>query len=171
MTVRTFSGCFCYDEHMNRPTKLFHASPLTDILEFEPRNEYPRYTGEANLVFATRHEELAAMFLSPRNINTEIGIYDNEYIIFINADEATYAEQDQGGAIYSLPVETFETDTDNGMREDEWYSKSPVKPINKTVYKTSIEAMKMFNVKRYFVDDDTFQKIRSDPANALKLIK
>jgi hypothetical protein len=155
---------------MNRPTKLFHASPSTDILEFEPRNEYPRYAGEADLVFATPHEELAAMFLSPRGISTEIGIYDGLYVIFINADEAAYAEQDHGGAIYSLPVETFEMDTDNGMRENEWYSKSPVKPLGKTVYRTSIEAMEKFNVRRYFVNDDTFQRIRENPANALKLV-
>jgi hypothetical protein len=155
---------------MNRPTKLFHASPSTDILEFEPRNEYPRYTGEANLVFATPHEELAAMFLSPRTINTEIGIYDDEYVIFINADEGTYAKHDRGGAIYSLPVETFETDTNSGMKENEWYSKMSVKPIDKTVYRTSIEAMEKFNVKRYFVDDDTFEKIRSNPADALKFV-
>jgi hypothetical protein len=156
---------------MNRPTRLFHASPSTDISELEPRNEYPRYTGESNLVFATPHEELAAMFLSPRTINTEIGIYDDEYVIFINADEATYAEQDQGGAIYSLPIETFETDTTSGMRENEWYSKTPVKPIDKTVYRTSFEAMEKFNVKRYFVDDDTFQKIKSNPPDALKLVE
>jgi hypothetical protein len=156
---------------MNRPVKLFHASPSTEVTEFEPRTEYPRYEGETNAVFATPHQGLAAMFLSPRDIGTEIGIYDDQYVIFINADENTYTQHDQGGAIYSLPVETFETDSANGMKEDEWYSKVPVRPIGKTVYKTSIEAMEEFNVKRYFVDDVTFQKIRSNPADALKLVE
>jgi hypothetical protein len=155
---------------MNRPTKLFHASLSTDVTEFEPRNEYPRYSGEENLVFATPHEELAAMFLSPRGIDTEISVYGDQYVIFINADEDAYRVKDRGGAIYSLPVETFETDTVNGMGENEWYSKIPVRPIDKTVYKTSIEAMKKFKVKRYFVNDDTFQKIRENPTDALKRV-
>lgn len=156
---------------MNRPTKLFHASPSIEIIEFEPRNEYPRYADEANLVFATPYEGLASMFLSPRGIDTEISIYGDQYVIFINADENTYKTQDKGGAIYSLPVETFETDTVNGMRENEWYSKTPVKPISKAVFQTSIEAMQEFGVKWYFVDNDTFQKIKADPANALKLVE
>jgi len=161
---------FCYDGDMNRPAKLFHASPSIDVIEFEPRNEYPRYPGETNLVFATPHEALAAMFLSPRKIGTEIGIYDDQYVIFINTDKQTYSEQDNGGAIYTLPVETFETDTAHSLRNNEWYSKVPVKPQSKTIYKTSIEAMQQFNVKRYFVNDDIFQKIRSNPADALKLV-
>lgn len=156
---------------MDRPSKLFHASPSTNITELEPRNEYPRYTGEANLVFATPHEELAAMFLSPRDINTEIGIYGEQFVIFINTNEAEYAKHDHAGAIYSLPVETFKSDSENGMRNNEWYSQVPVRPIDKTVYETSIEAMDKFGVKRYYVDDDTFQKIKANPADALKLVE
>ena len=156
---------------MNRPTKLFHASPSTEVTEFEPRNEYPRYSGEENLVFATPHEELAAMFLSPRSIDTEISTFGDQYVIFINADENTYRAEDQGGAIYSLPVESFETDTVNGMGENEWYSKAPVRPIDKTVYNTSVEAMEKLKVKRYFVNDYTFQRIRENPADALKLVE
>lgn len=156
---------------MNRPAQLFHASPLTEITEFEPRNEYPRYPNEANLVFATPHKELAAMFLSPRDVDTEMSIYDDEYVVFINTDEQSYLELDKGGAIYSLPVDTFETDSKHGMGENEWYSKVAVRAISKTVYKTSIEAMDEFNVKRYFVNDDTFQKIRANPTDALRLLK
>ncbi len=156
---------------MNRPEKLFHASPSIEITEFEPSNEYPRYTNETKLVFATPYERLAAMFLSPRNVNTEIGIYGDRYVIFINSDEKAYSAQDKGGAIYSLPVETFETDAIHGMGEIEWYCKTPVKPVDKTVYQTSTEAMDKFNVERFFVNDDLFQQIRSNPAHALRLVE
>lgn len=156
---------------MNRPPKLFHASPLTDITEFEPRNEYPRYDGEGALVFATPHPEVAAMFLSPRDIQTEIAVYGDRYVIFINTDEETYRKQDHGGAIYSLPVETFNTDTEHGMGDTEWYSDMPVKPIEKTIYVSSIEAMDEFNVERFYVDTVTFEKIKSDPANALRFVE
>lgn len=156
---------------MNRPAKLFHASPSTDVVEFQPRNEYPRYTGEQKLVFATPHEELAAMFLSPRDIKTEIGVYDNRYVIFINSNEKDYVKYDKGGAIYSLPIDSFETDTIHGMGNTEWYSKVPVKPINKTIYATSLEAMDIFHVDRFFVSDDIFEKIKANPADALTLVE
>jgi len=156
---------------MNRPTKLFHASPLTNLLELKPQNKYPRYADETNLIFATPHQALAAMFLSPRTIDTEIAVYGDRHVIFINSDKESYAQQDKGGAIYLLPVDTFETDNVHGMGEMEWYSRTAVKPTNKTVYQTSIEAMDAFGVTRFYVNDDTFQKIRLDPANALKLVE
>lgn len=156
---------------MNRPSKLFHASPLVDIEEFEPRNEYPRYTGETKLVFATPRRELAAMFLVPRDIETEISIYDDRYVVFINSDKESFLKYDKGGAIYTLLVDSFETDSVHGMGEIEWYSKTPVKPIDKVIYKTSIEAMNKFNVDRFFVDSDTFEKIRANPGDALKLVE
>ena len=156
---------------MNRPEKLYHASPSTDVLKFEPRNEYPRYTGEAKLIFATPYEELAAMFLVPRDIETEISIYGDRYVVFINSNEESYVERDKGGAIYTLPSESFETDSVHGMGEIEWYSKVPVTPISKVVYRTSIEAMDRFNVDRFFVDNDTIEKIRANPGDALKLVE
>lgn len=155
---------------MQKPAHLFHASTNTEITVLEPRNEYPRYSGETPLVFATPHKALAAMFLCPSNIGVEIGVYDARYVIFINSTRAEYERVDLGGAIYSLPVDTFETDTVHGMGELEWYSTSPVSPLEKTVYKTSIEAMEKFNVEYCFVDDPTFQKIKHDPGRALQLV-
>ncbi len=138
---------------------------------FEPRNEYPRYTGETKLVFATPHQELAAMFLVPRDIETEICIYGNRYVVIINSDEESYVKQDKGGAIYSLPTDSFETDSVHGMGEIEWYSKIPVKPMSKVIYRTLIQAMDKFNVERFFVDHDTIEKIRASPSDALRLVR
>lgn len=156
---------------MEKPKKLYHASPDINVEEFEPRNNSPRYNGETNLVFATPHEALAAMFLAPRDISIEIGIYGHKYVIFIEADEPTFIRKDKGGAIYTLPSQSFKTDTVHGMKEIEWYSEIPVNPLSKIVYKTSIEAMDKFGVKRYFVDSQTMKKIRKDPGDALNLVK
>jgi hypothetical protein len=156
---------------MSQPDILYHASPSTDVTILEPRSEYPRYPGEANLVFATPLKELAAMFLVPRDIETEIGIYGDRYVVFINSSAELYAEQDKGGAIYSLPVDTFETDSVHGMGEIEWYSKVPVQPLSKVVYGTSIEAMDTSNVERFFVNNNTFEKIRANPSDALRLVE
>lgn len=156
---------------MDKPQKLYHASQDVNIVEFEPRNESPRYSNEVNLVFATPHEALAAMFLSPRDIPIEIGIYGNKYVIFIQEEEKTFQKKDKGGAIYVLPSDSFETDTIHGMKEIEWYSKEPVKPIGKTIYETSSEAMDKFHITKYFVDPETMNKIRQNPSDALDLVK
>lgn len=155
---------------MNKPTLLYHASPKINVDKLEPRNEFPRFTGENNLVFATEHLTLAAMFLTPRDIPIEISVYGEKYVIFINADEAEYALKDEGGAIYTLPSATFEVDPSIGMGTNEWSSKLPVRPISKTIFKSSIEAMDFYGVTRYFVDDVTMKKIRANPANALDLM-
>ena len=105
---------------MDKPQHLYHASPIKNIKEFEPRNEVPRYDGEANLVFATPKEALAAMFLAPRDFSIEIAMYDSKYVIFIEADEEAYDQKDTGGAIYELPTESFETDAQHGMGAVEW---------------------------------------------------
>lgn len=156
---------------MDKPQNLYHASTSTDIEEFEPRNNSPRYSGEVNLVFATPSEALAAMFLAPADIPIEISIYGDEYVLFIESDRKTFQKKDRGGAIYTLPTDSFETDNVHGMKEIEWYSKVPVRPIAKKIYNTSVEAMDKYNIKRYFVSHQTMDKIRKNPADALNLVK
>lgn len=154
---------------MSKPKFLYHASMLTDIVKFEPRNESPRYAGEPNLVFATPYPEVASMFLRPKDVPTEISVYGQRYVIFINAAEAEYLSRDKGGAIYVLPGATFETDS-NGMGHIEWTSKVPVLPISKTIFKNSLEAMDVYGVDRYFVNDEVMARIRANPAEALSLV-
>lgn len=156
---------------MQKPEYLYHASSCINISEFEPRNESPRYQGEVNLVFATPYLGVAAMFLVSRDIPTEISIYGDKYVVFINSSEADYSLKDKGGAIYILPTDTFETDSINGMGEIEWVSKVSVRPISKEIFETSMKAMDKYDVDRYFVSDATFQQIQADPAHALNLVK
>lgn len=111
------------------------------------------------------------MFLMPRDIETEISICGNRYVVFINSNEESYTRYDKGGAIYTLPVDSFETDSIHGMGEIEWYSKVPVMPIDKVIYQTSIEAMSKFNVDHFFVDEDVMKKIRANPGDALTLVE
>lgn len=156
---------------MRKPDILYHASHNTDIDELEPRNHSPRFEGEQDLVFATEHIALAAMFLSPKGIPTEVSVFGDRYVIFINSSESEYKMADKGGAIYSLPSTTFETDMTIGMGENEWVSKVSVKPLSKIVFDSSIEAMNKHGVECYFVSDDTMKVIRADPANAMNLVR
>lgn len=156
---------------IQKPKVLYHASPNRKIDKFQPRSERPRSNKKEDLVFATPYKAVAAMFLAPRDIPAEIGKYNDEYAIFINTTEAKFRLVDHGGAIYTLPNATFETNREVGMREVEWTSKVSVKPICRVIYSSSFEAMKENGVQIYFVDDDMFAKIREDPSKALSWVK
>lgn len=156
---------------MQKPELLYHASPEKDVTEFEPRNETPRFKGEENLVFATPYKEVAAMFLTPKNIPTEISKYGNTYAVFINGTKEEFIVLDKGGAIYTLPNSTFETNNEIGMGVTEWVSRQPIKPSSKTVYDSSIKALSENGVNVYFLDNDTFLKVQADPSNGLEIVK
>jgi len=156
---------------MDKPEFMYHASSELDVQEFEPRNDYPRYKGEDNLVFATPYKEVAAMFLVPKSIPTIISKYGETYAVFINGSEEDLSLNDKSGAIYTLPSKTFETNTEIGMGDTEWVSKQPVKPISKTIYKLSVEALRENHVHLFFLNNDVFARVQADPANGLKIVK
>ena len=81
---------------MDKPEFMYHASSELDVQEFEPRNDYPRYKGEENLVFATPYKEVAAMFLVPKSIPTIISKYGETYAVFINGSEEDLSLNDKG---------------------------------------------------------------------------
>ncbi len=156
---------------MPRPAVLYHASTDRTITEFEPRNESPRYEGEPRLVFATPHEEVAAMFLVPKTISAEMGKYDDVYAVFVNGTEEELDAQDKGGAIYSLPTDTFETDQTIGMGATEWVSAQPVTPLSKTVYSSVRDALRENNVRVYFLSNEMFERVQSNPSHGLELVQ
>ena len=156
---------------MKKPEVMYHASSESDIAEFEPRNESPRYVGEENLVFATPYKEVAAMFLVPRSIPAEISKYGDSYVVFVNGTENEFRSLDKGGAIYKLPADSFETNRDVGMGDTEWVSRRTVKPISKTLYKLSTEALRENGVNIYFLKDDVFQRVKANPSNGLDIVK
>jgi hypothetical protein len=156
---------------MNKPDVLYHASHNKDILEFKPKNESPRYEGEPNAVFATPYIEVAAMFLVPKSITTEISKYGSTYTVFINGSEQDFKALDHGGAIYTLSSDGFETDKNIGMGETEWLSQKPVKPLNKVVYDSALDAIHEHKVKIYFLSNDTFNRIKANPELGLEIVE
>lgn len=156
---------------MQKPDILYHASADTNITEFEPRNQTPRYEGEPNLIFATPHKQVAAMFLVPRGIPTEISKYGDIYAVFVNGTEEEFDSQDKGGAIYALPSDTFETDEKIGMGETEWVSTESVKPVSKDIYDTALQALEESNVQIYFLFDEVFTLVRNDPSHGLEIVQ
>lgn len=156
---------------MTKPDTLYHASTNREIQLLEPREDGARFPGEGPLVFATPYKHVAAMFLPPKNGGSvEISIFDEKPVIVICSNPNSFCRLDGGGAIYELPTDTFTSDASIGMRETEWTSLLPVKPLSKTVYETSLDAMNETGVAVYFVDTKTFANIQNSGNHGFAII-
>lgn len=156
---------------MDKPDFLYHASPHRNIQLFEPRNDTPRFPGEPPLVFATGDKRIAAMFLAPKSSGSvEVTKFGDDAIIIISNTVEDFIAHDTGGAIYHLPADTFTTDPEIGMGEQEWVSSLPVAPIGKELYGTSLGAMLSVGVKVYFVTDEVLESIKSAEDHGFEII-
>lgn len=156
---------------MDKPRYLYHGSVNKELKELRPGNITPRYEEEGDSVFATPHIALAAMFLCPRTIPVEIGIYGDRFVLFAESDEKTFRDLDKGGAIYTLPAESFTNNYQIGMHENEWVSAESIKPIKRDVYITAVDVMQAHGVEIYLVNQNIMRQIRSNPSSGLDIIK
>lgn len=146
---------------MKKPEFLYHASPNIGIEEFEPREEHTRGQNEGPVVFATPHEDLASCFITPTDDSWSSSGYINGTLYMIISDEKRFKAADTGGAIYVLPSDTFETNTELGLGEKEWISQAAVKPIEKKLYHSALEAMLQHGVQVFFVTQDQYAKFNN----------
>jgi hypothetical protein len=150
-----------------KPEILYSASQNRNINIFEPRENSIRDPNEGPVVFATPDKAYASMFIIPSNDSwTNKGQYQGQYYQVIS-DEKRYKNLDKGGAIYTFKSDDFETDLTKGMRNKEWISKKPVKPINKEIYESGLGAMKQLGVKIFFVNPDIFLDFRQKLTNGM----
>jgi hypothetical protein len=145
------------------PTVLYHSSPIPDIEDVEPKQRKTRDPNEGPKIFATPDKRLATIFMTPTDGSwVASGLHNNiPYIVISDKDK--YLQLDRGGVIYYLPVETFEVDIEKGLREYEWTSSVPVKPLAKENYSSTFKAMIAAGVQVYFVDTETFEKMADLP--------
>lgn len=149
-----------------KPAILYHASQDRDIATFEPRMDKVRDPLEGPRIFATPDKALASCFLVPSESSwVKIGRFDKDGVPghwkVVVSDEKRFRETDKGGAIYSLPSESFSTDPGRGMGESEWTSADPVAPNGKEDYASGLAAMKELGVDVLFVNKDTFMAIQN----------
>lgn len=153
-----------------KPQVLYHASPYRDIEEFEPRAHSVRDPEEGPVVFATPSEVYASMFLVRTDDRwSEKGRFNSIYYTVIN-DRQRFEEMDKGGSIYVFPSDTFETDENKSMGSTEWTSKEPVKPLRKKDYDSGLEAMLEHGVQVYFVDTETWLKIKDSDDHGFSIL-
>ena len=148
-------------EKKERPIVVYHSSRKSNIEEFIPRKERVRDPDEGSVIFATPNKALASAFLIEDHNDdwTQIGFYNNIPVVVICLDREEFIKRDKGGTLYILPSDTFDFDPNRGMREQEWTSRSNVRPIGKTEYASALDAMLENGVYVYFVDQKTFDEI------------
>ena len=147
-------------ERKEKPPVLNHGS-FDRSEELEPRTKPHREKEEGKLIFATPHLEDAVMFLQKAAMSGHLLIKGERiaYALIVDSRE-DFEKRDKGGHVYVLPSDTFEPSPHKGM-SDEWVSKEAVQPLNVLEYPSALEAMIENGVQVYFVDLDTYRRIRA----------
>lgn len=153
-----------------KPSVLYHASQNRDIDLLEPRTESVRDTNEGPVVFATPDKAEAVKFIVPSNDTWTKKMRYGEIHIHIISDRKRYEEADKGGVVYHLNPETFENDETKGSKT-EWTSKTPVKPYEKEIYESGLQAQLENGVQVYFTDKETFKKIEESEDHGNSIIR
>jgi len=138
---------------------LYHASPDKNLIVIRPQKTLSRNIYIGDYVFATSDIKLAAMYLATKGNATLMNIEaEIPYIVICN-NPKDYIKKDRGGAIYTLPSTTFKKTPQAGLEKSELVSRVAVKPIDRKVYKLSIDVMKKMGIVIYFVHKDTFDNL------------
>jgi len=156
-------------EH-EKPLILFHASRNPHITVFEPRAETTRDKNEGPRVFATPNRAIASLFLVATDDSWVQSGAINGVPYIIISDEERFRAMDTGGAIYSLPSDTFVYNPNKGLGELEWTSTEAVCAINIEHVQSAITDMHTHGVKVYFVNPDTFNAIQTAPDDGASII-
>ena len=160
-----------FTSKLEKPPVLFHASKNQNIEVFEPRAEKSRDINEGPLVFATPSRAMAAIFLVDTDDSwVQSGAQNNVPYIIIS-DEEKFRNLDTGGAVYSLPNNTFENDPEKGLRELEWTSKDAVLPVEKETVASALDDMLMHGVKVFFVNKEVYDQIQNASDDGESIVK
>ena len=139
---------------MEKPSALYHGSSNREIARFEPRSEKVRDPQEGPKVFATSDKRMASAFIVGADDSWANSGMHNGVPYLVISDRQRFEQLDQGGAIYHLPPDTFETDPNKGLGTVEWTSSESVEPFHKEEHQSALEAMLEQGVQVYFVDPE-----------------
>jgi hypothetical protein len=156
---------------MEKPPLLYHGSSKRGLVLLEPRAIGVRDSAEGPVVFACRDLALATVFMVRMGDRwTQIGTFGGAYHMVIS-DRARFEQSDRGGSVYVVPSDSFSCDLEKGMRELEWISREPVKPIDVYDYPCALEAMIQHGVQVFFVKPETFQSIQMADDHGLAILQ
>lgn len=154
-----------------KPPILYHGTNRSDIEEFTPNSKRVRDEKEGMLLFATPDKAFATMFLGPRADDSwsDKGKFNDVYYIVV-ADEEKFRKEDNGGTIFSFPSDSFACDENKGMGFAEWTTKASIKPTESENYESTLDAMIENGVQVYFVDKETFHKIKNADDHGMSIL-
>lgn len=142
-----------------KPPVLYHASSNRNIDRFEPRDVKVRDENEGPRVFAAPSKAMASVFMIETDESwVQSGSHNGTPFIIIS-DRERYESLDTGGAIYSFASDSFETDLEKGLLDNEYTSAGAVEPIEKEECDSALATMLDLGVLVYFVDEDIFRQI------------
>ncbi len=147
-------------KNKEKPNFLYHASLNRDIEEIQMRSESRRDDKEGDVVFATPDIALAGAFLTGFSDSWANLGKINGIPYFIIGDKEKFLENDKGGAVYKLDSDYFDFDPEKGMGEDEWISRSNIKPIEKIEVDSSLDFMINQGLQIYFFEKDKFEEFK-----------
>lgn len=143
-----------------KPLLLFHASPHGGITEFAPRSEKQRDESEGPRVFGTPDRTMALLFLVDTDDSWVASGRLSDVPFIVISDEARFRTLDAGGYLYTLPSDTFTTDQQKGLSDDEYTSIQPVQPLDQGFIPSALDAMLDAGVLVYFVDSETWRELQ-----------
>lgn len=164
-------------EHVpKKPKLLYHGSNLKNIEEFEPRVSKGQGEQYGAQVYASHDLPTALIFMTKPHawLSTghfrDVGGSDFLYAVIATRKEE-FVKTDNGGAVYVLPSDSFEMDPKRGLGQFEWASPVAVRPIEKKVYNSALDALIENSVQVYFVDEGLFDKIDNSPDHGFEILK
>jgi uncharacterized protein (DUF2235 family) len=156
---------------MEKPATVYHGSSNKGIERFEPRSQKVRDQTEGPKVFATSDKRMASVFIMGVDDSWGNSGMHNGIPYMVISDRARFEKLDQGGAIYHLPGDSFETDPNKGLGDIEWTSGEAVVPTDKEDHASALEAMLEHGVQVYFVDPATYHSWRTSSDHGLSILK
>lgn len=155
-------------EEKEKPPFLYHGSRHGALEELEPMAKSIRDKDEGPVVFATPDLALATIFMTGEGKAS--GKFGDVSYVVINCSRDEFIKNDNGGHIYVLSSDTFQSDPNKGLGIYEWISNEKVKPLKKIEYPSTLDAMIDNNVQVYFVDEKTYEKIESSDDHGLSIL-
>lgn len=161
------------EKQFEKPKVLYRGLREKNIQESSPSfNTKIRDKNEGQVVFVTPDKAFAMMFLVPEADDswTIKGRINGQYYTVI-ADKEIYKKLDKGGSVYEIRnLDDFYCDKNKGMGECEWISRKSVEHASEEQFDSALKAMIDSGVKVYFVDKETFVKIKNADDHGISIL-
>jgi hypothetical protein len=148
---------------MEKPPKLYHGSPNKNIELFEPRVSHGTGGADGKMVYASPDLAISSIFMAKVEGRWSAGKFGNIPYALITAPREQFIEDDNGGVIYVLPSDTFDTDPQRGLGNAEWASPVPVAPSEQIEYQSALDAMIENGIQVYFVTPEKHAELKELP--------